>query len=285
MFFSRNHNNRVKKEFFRSEAAEISNTSLSDSKHLGYTESVKNAVESEAFLETFRADPNYQKVLEHVSIGLGQKYLDEIKSEYNSEPGALFAKLSNLSELGSPPVHNYIGVGNVSPTIIRYVKVGYEINKLFGDISTWKVGEIGVGFGGQAAVLDKLLDVSDYVAFDLPPVLSLFELFLKKTGSRITHKLIDGRNPKPFKVDLVISNYAFSELSRSLQDDYLDNVILKANSGYMIWNNLSSKYLDGYSLKELIRKIPGSRVIKEVPRSARANRLIVWGLPTDLVVA
>jgi hypothetical protein len=260
-------------------------TSLSDSDELGYLASVKRAVSDEAFLLNFRADPDYQKVLEHVPVSLGKKYLDEIVANYNKKPRSTFAGLSNLSQFGSPSVYNFSGVGYVSPTILRYVKVAYEMEKLFGELSSKKIGEIGVGFGGQAAVLNRLFGVSEYVAFDLPEVLSLFELFTKRTNSRLVAKAVDGRHPKSEKVDILVSNYAFSELSRSVQDEYLNKVILQAKSGYMIWNNLSSKYLDGYSLKEIVRKIPGSLVLKETPPSAKANRLIVWGassIPTNL---
>lgn len=257
-------------------------TSISDSDELGYLASVKKAVADEEFLRKFRADPDYQKVLEHVSVSLGKKYLDEIVAKYNTKPSSTFAGLSNLSEFGSPPVYNFSGVGYVSPTVLRYVKVGYEMEKLFGELSSKKIGEIGVGFGGQAAVLNKLFGVSEYVAFDLPEVLSLFELFTKRTNSRLVAKVVDGRQPISEKVDILVSNYAFSELSRSVQDEYLGKVILQAKSGYMIWNNLSSKYLDGYSLKEIMKKIPGSLALKESPLSAKANRLIVWGTSSTL---
>lgn len=262
---------------FKSKTARGVTTSISDSDDLGYLTIVRRAAANEASLSNFRAAPDYQKVLEHVSVGLGQKYLDVIISEYNPQPSSTLAELSKLSTFGSPPVHNFPRVGSVSPTVLRYVKVAYEINKLFGNLSALRVGEIGVGFGGQAAVLDRLFGVTDYVAFDLPEVLSLCELFLAGIDSRIKPKLIDGRKPNTEKVDLVISNYAFSELSRSIQDEYLDKVILGAKSGYITWNNLSSKHLDGHSLRELVRKVPGSKVLKEVPSSVKANRLIVWG--------
>jgi hypothetical protein len=252
-------------------------TSISDSDELGYLKSVKDAVANEDTLINFRADPEYQQVLEHVTVSLGEKYLDVITSKYNVQPESVFAELYKLSEFGRPPVHDFSGIGPVSPTILRYVKVAYDLNELFGDLSKLRIGEIGVGFGGQAAVLNRLFGVKDFVAFDLPEVLALCEIFLSRTDSGLKPKLVDGRKPTPTEVNLVVSNYAFSELARAVQDEYLENVILKAESGYITWNDLSSRNLDGYSLKELIRKIPGSKVLKEVPLSSKTNRLIVWG--------
>jgi hypothetical protein len=267
----------AKRKFLGQNQNDLIATSVSDSAELGYLKSVIDAVANEDKLVNFRADPGYQLVLEHVSISLGQKYLDLITSEYNPHPASAIAGLSKLSEFGRPPVHDFSGIGPVSPTILRYVKVAYELDKLFGDLSNLRIGEIGVGFGGQAAVLNKLFGVKNFVAFDLPEVLRLFQIFLSRTESILQPRLVDGRKPVPVEVDLVVSNYAFSELVRSVQDEYLENVILGAKSGYITWNNLSSKNLDGYSLRELVRKIPGSKVFKEVPMSSKPNRLIVWG--------
>lgn len=269
---------RVRKNLFARNQQDPLSTSISDSHELGYLKSVKNALASEVSLLNFRADPDYQQILEHVPISLGQKYLDVITLEYNSNPELVFSGLTKLSEFGSPPVHHFSGIGSVSPTILRYVKVAYELNKLFGDLSNLRIGEIGVGFGGQAAVLNKLFGVKDLVAFDLPEVLSLCEIFLSRTETNLAPRLVDGRKPEPVEVDLVVSNYAFSELVKDVQDAYLENVILKAKSGYITWNDLSSKNLDGYSLRQLVRKIPGSKVLKEVPlESPKSNRLIIWG--------
>lgn len=271
------------KPLSRSKPSTSATSSISDTDGLGYLKIVERAIAEETSLLNFRAEPDYQEILEHVSVRLGQKYLDEILSHFNPEPSKVFSSLTNLSEFGNPPVHMFSNIGAVSPTILRYVKVAYEMQQLFGDLSRLRIGEIGVGFGGQAAVLNRLFGVSEYIAFDLPDVLRLFQLFLSRTKTSLSISLVDGRHPEPKELDLVISNYAFSELSRNVQEQYLSKVILRAKSGYMIWNNLSSTQLDGYSLKELCRKIPGSMVLKEVPRSARTNRLIVWGLAPDFL--
>ena len=74
--------------------------------------------------------------------------------------------------------------------------------------------------------------------------------------------------------DFVLSNYAFSELTRTNQDKYLKKVILNSPRGYITWNNLSP---NGYSLAELISVIPGSQTVPENPLTAEDNTIIVWG--------
>ena len=100
--------------------------------------------------------------------------------------------------------------------------------------------------------------------------------FGKNTLDRI--RFIDGTHVNAEgDYDFVISNYAFSELVRDIQDIYLNRVILRSRAGYITWNTLSYEELNGYSLEELLEKIPGSRVIAEEPLTKENNCIIVWG--------
>ena len=88
---------------------------------------------------------------------------------------------------------------------------------------------------------------------------------------------MDGRSPEFSEVDLVISNFAFSELRPSVQDAYLRNVILNSKRGYMTMNTLAQAYFGGLSQAELLRRIPNSQILPEKPLSAPGNLIIYWG--------
>ena len=81
--------------------------------------------------------------------------------------------------VGSPRVFNYPGIGRVSPTTLRYVKVASDLRKLFGAEPGGNVAEVGVGYGGQMLVCDIAFHMRQYDLFDLAPVLSLVELYLE----------------------------------------------------------------------------------------------------------
>ena len=72
-------------------------------------------------------------------------------------------------------------------------------------------------------------------------------------------------------------NHTITELTRTVQKVYLDKLIKNAKAGYITWNALSYKELDGYSVQELLERIPGARVIDEIPLTAEGNCIIVWG--------
>jgi hypothetical protein len=160
---------------------------------------------------------------------------------------------------------------------LRYLKVYIDLKKYFENLGQLKIVEIGVGFGGQSSLISLIEGPVSYIFYDIPPVLDLTKKFIDRMQLTGHFEFIDGRNPKPSRPDLVISNYAFSELNRELQEIYLKNVIRYSPRGYITWNSLSADRLDGYSLGDLIRIIPNSQILPEIPNTSAKNVIIVWG--------
>ena len=86
---------------------------------------------------------------------------------------------------------------------------------------------------------------------------------------------------KPKDWDLVISNYAFSELPRKLQEIYIDKVLLKSQRGYLIMNsgreNFTNRSVGKLNLKELQDLLPSFEVLEEMPKTGPDNYVIIWG--------
>lgn len=255
-------------------------TSMSDDN--AYPALCHAASEDEKFFRDFRRNFIYNRVLEHVPQYQGQEYLDVIKR--NDKLKFTDADWDNFRKndlYGNPRVYSY-EINNrtmaLSPTTLRYAKVLQDIVTLFDTDKLKKIAEIGIGYAGQCRVLTSYFTVDSYTLFDLPEVLGLAKKYLGKFGSTDKIRFVDGTNiDVDDEYDFVISNYAFSELIRDVQDVYLEKVILKSKAGYMTWNSLSCDVLDGYTLDELLEKIPGSSVIKEEPLTATNNCIIIWG--------
>jgi hypothetical protein len=229
-----------------------------------YLKAVKLAVGSSRFFEVFKRDSGYRNILEHVSEGDGQKYLDILKLE---SPDLLerIDEFKINDKQGSPITYTYEKIGMISPTTLRYIKVASDLRKLFGDLSDFTIAEIGIGYGGQMLILDQLWNTS-YCLFDLPPVI---ELTRKYTFSILKQTQIINEFTT---LDLVVSNYAFSELNTSIQEQYIKNVLCKAKRGYLTMN-----YIDGFSIEELKKKLPNFSIYTETPLTGPNNNLIVWG--------
>lgn len=234
----------------------------------------------------FRKDPVYCEVLEHVTPQFGQKYLDIISSNrhviFTNTDWDSFCQ-NDL--YGGPELFPYNINGKtlmLSPSTLRYIKVMQDILMIFETNKVKSVAEIGVGYAGQCRLLtDWLKALHIYYLIDLPEVLSLAKQYLSHYNSIGKVQFIDGTSNFTSKedYDLVISNYAFSELKRDVQDIYLAKIISRASAGYITWNALSCEYLDGYSVDELLKKIPGAKVIEETPISDtyKKNCIIIWG--------
>ncbi len=233
------------------------------------------AVEDENIYKNFRRYKSYFYVLEHVSKELGQTYLNlllKTNSTLNS-----FHNSKSQNKIGNPLCYRYKKIGSTSPTLLRYLKVLDDLNDFFGSLNGRHIVEIGVGYGGQAGVIIQNSAISKYTLFDLNEVNDLAIKFLKDLGLSNKINAFDGRKPTEINCDLVISNYAFSELNKEVQDIYLKNVISRSKSGYITWNNLGYKLLGAYSLNEIVEKIPNARVIDEFPLTAKENKIIIWG--------
>lgn len=77
--------------------------------------------------------------------------------------------------------------------------------------------------------------------------------------------------------DLLISNYAFTELPRGFQDVYLKKVILNSKKGYITYNDINPASFNSYKRDELLSIIPDSSVMEERPLTDKNNCVIVWG--------
>lgn len=230
-----------------------------------YITSVKRAANDTRFFNIFKRDRDYRVVLEHVSEADGKKYLDIIKQDSPDMLARIDAFKIN-DRYGSPVTYNYPEIGLISPTTLRYIKVAADLRQLFGDLSGFTIAEIGVGYGGQLLIIDQIWNTS-YRLFDLPPVLELTSRYLGFSKLRQTNLISEFS-----ELDLVISNYSFSELNSDIQDEYIANVLLKAKRGYLTMN-----CIDGFSLNELRSRLPEFQVLPENPETGPNNYIIAWG--------
>ncbi len=137
----------------------------------------------------------------------------------------------------------------------------------------------------------KIEFFSSYNIGKIPSIFAVnkqFELFLQRESlKKGINKLINDKfwdktmNELELQdYDMCISNYAFSELPRYLQDIYLKKVILKSKTGYITYSdNFTPSNFNSYRVEELLKIIPGSIKIAEEPATG-PNYIIMWGNKT-----
>ena len=248
-------------------------TSLSDDQ--AYPQVCVQAANDYRFFNQFRRNPVYNRILEHVSETQGGEYLRLLSGDPEILAGMERFKANDRH--GGPLTYEYPGVGVVSPSTLRYVKVLADLKAHFRTLDGLDVCEIGVGYGGQCRVINAHYQPATYRLVDIRPALLLAQRFLDHYAipSVLTYQTMNELPRQSF--DLVISNYAFTELPRAIQDVYLAKVIAGAKRGYITYNEINPTEFGSYRAAELIEMIPGSVRRDEVPLTHPNNCVIVWG--------
>lgn len=255
--------------------ASAENRSTSDNGR--YVSFVERAVSDYNVFLKFKQHPDYTEILEHVSEDQGRQFLEIIKKQTPRffENINIF-KINDL--IGTPTICNYDGL-QISPSTLRYVKVASDIATYFGKNIGENIVEIGTGYGGQCLILDKIFEIKKYNLFDLEPVLNLNKKYLESfclNGSYKTSTLNQCIGDESY--DLVISNYAFSELPKHIQKKYIEKVLSKSAKGYLTMNTgMISGQNTFLSVDELKELLPPFQILEETPNTFYGNYVIVWG--------
>ena len=250
-------------------------TSITDCM-VGYKNICKLASENDNYFNIFRQNLDYKEVLEHVDYDTGKLYLDVIISR-NQFDNNDFEKFKKNDLYGGATLEDFENVGKICPSTLRYIKVLSDLIIYFKTLDNFRICEIGVGYGGQSRIIMSYFNIKDYTYVDLESPLSLTSKYMNKFDDIDKNKLnfITMDELKNNKYDLIISNYAFSELTRNVQDIYTDKIIKNSSHGYITYNNFAR--FDNYKLDEY--KVKFSKDIKiyeEEPNTNPLNKIIVW---------
>ena len=253
----------------------------SNSERSFYLQEVINSIKSQNNFNYFKRNNFIKSIVETVKEKKGAEYLKVLESRND---GILDKALNTVlieDEVGSPLRYNYKGYElPLSPTTLRYLKVTSDLKKLFGK-DFKRVAEIGCGYGGQALINDQLLNIESVKLFDLPMVNKLIEKYLNSYCLNGSYRTTILNQEMPQDYDLVISNYAFSEMPKILQIKYIEKVISRAKRGYLTMNTGGEKNYDKscnkLTINEIRKFIPEIKVLEEEPLTWEYNYIIVWG--------
>ena len=248
-------------------------TSISDD--YAFTNFCKNAGANSEIFKNFRTNEIFRRILEHTTPEFGDDYIKVILSNgYDYE----FIKKFVLSDvIGMPEKFLFEGFGFIAPSTLRYIKVLSDLKLKFGDLSGKKIVEIGGGYGGQARVLFLEFMDLEYTIIDLPEVLTLIKKFMERsTLNNGILNLVSAFDIPIMKPDLVISNYAFSELVREHQVNYIQKIINHSERGYLTYNNISPLEFRSLTIEEFSKFRSNSVIEAENPETWSGNKIVSW---------
>lgn len=239
-----------------------------------YPEFCTLAAQNDDVFKNFRRAQVYREIVETLWPAAGRLFLDEIIKNYNHLLKFL-PKICQEDVLGNPISHYYPEIGTIAPTTLRYIKIAGDLEREFGTLSNFNIAEIGGGYGGQCKIINDVFTFSSYTIIDLPNCTSLAKKFLDHFNINV-HFQNNNKLTTHIEPDLIISNYAISEISKDEQDTYLNLVILPAKRGYIIYNHFD--YIRPYKIDQFVSILEAHgkkvKIIHEDP--SRTGDIIIW---------
>lgn len=240
-------------------------TSVSDDGY--YNRSVKEAVMSDHAFNNFRRDRIYCQIVECVTKEEGEECLEILERIWPEWINKKQLYLEN-DRIGHPytvTMKSIWGEIEADPyTIQKIMEIGemrMYLPHLFKEGKNLNVVEIGVGFGSLYRILNKEMNIKSYTMHDLPEVLLLAKKYLSHYGNDSEKVNFKRSAAEGAKYDLVISNYAFSELSPNVKEYYMDKVLKKSKHGFLICNALGIyKFGNGYTPIDFLYEIPNVEI-------------------------
>jgi hypothetical protein len=238
-----------------------------------YVEICRAAAVDTVLFNQFRRDPRYTTILEHVSNSLGKIYLECLSA--GGRAASQLVEAAKNDAIGKPLTMQLESGLDISPTTLRYLKVADDLERHFGSLDGADVVEIGVGYGGQCRVLDCIFKLRSYTLVDLRPVLALADRFLGNFPLRCGLRFRTMNELLPHNYDLVISNYAFSELRREVQETYFNKVLRHCQKGYITYNEINPSEYRTFTVDEIRNRL-NAQVFAEHPLTDPKNCIVVW---------
>lgn len=243
-----------------------------------YLKVCREAVKSEKVFKTFKSHPDFMEVLEHCSARIGQNHLDQIINNYPS--ALLHEKVIDNDSIGEPlripyavPKEIMFRGILISPTTLQYINVVSNLRMKLGTLDGLAITEIGGGYGGQCKVIQDYFNIDRYDIVDLPEVAELQFKYLSRLNQIEKVNIFkcdsDYLPVLRSKYDLVISNYALSEMPRDVQLNYVKHVCLKSTHGYLTCN-------DRIEGMELIEKKFSVTMENDIKGERETNFIITW---------
>jgi len=227
----------------------------------------KEAAENDLVFSGFKSNNYYTPILEHAWYELGENHLINIQS-HNPHLLNDYPQFWNNDKVGAPNIFDY-GFRVCSPTTIQYISVLSNLINHFGSLDRFNIIEIGAGYGGQAKIITDTFKIQNYFLVDLPEVTQLQDRYIKELKISNTKTFTHKTYPKNGEYDLVISNYAITEVTEPLQSEYVDNILMRSKHGYITCNDNINKI---HELKEKfnIKELP------DIPGERSSNYILVW---------
>jgi len=215
----------------------------------------------------FRRERAVREVVETLAPSDGRYHGERIRS---SSPELLVdPRVRTVDAWGDPVRWPGLLLGmpaSFSPTTLRYLSHALWLRDQGLVPRGGMIVEIGVGFGGLAA-MNGIVSEAHTLLVDLPPVTRAAMRMLAETGLGKSGTSSD--EIEPSGDFCVVSNYAFTELTSDLQKHYIDRYLRASSSGMIVSNaNVFSRSIGGRDDDALLSALHAAGIPAKLDRAS-----------------
>tara|TARA_R110000824_G_scaffold167926_1_gene344990 strand:+ start:1839 stop:2642 length:804 start_codon:yes stop_codon:yes gene_type:complete len=244
-----------------------------------YLDVCLKASKYDALFSNFKSNESFRRILEHANKYQAMECCDNI-CEIDPKFLTDYPEVWQNDEVGNPirfVIGNQHTRVTASPTTLQYLYVAASLSYFFGkeNISNFKILEIGGGYGGQCKIINDIFSFKEYDIVDLAEVGELQRRYLQEFDLEEKVNIYSPSNyKKNYDYDLVISNYALSEITEPLGTAYVNDLVLPSARGYITCNG------DMPHTNLLIEKSP--QKINDLVTQRHGNYVLVWNNSSDV---
>jgi len=222
---------------------------ISKPKYNKYVYYIKTILKKDKSEWDFKSNREYTKILENLGIYYGNLYLEQIKKQFSNffyKYKIFLIKLCNINDLyGKTKVKKFPNFSTCSPSNFRYILHSLLILTFMSNqkLNNIDIIEIGGGYGGLSFFIHKMahifkINILSYTIFDLPEISLLQKSYLNALNMAKNMNFYNINYYKKLKTNsFLISNYAYSEISMTLQKEYTEKILNPYVSyGFLVWN-------------------------------------------------
>jgi hypothetical protein len=228
-----------------------------------YLSAVKDIISNENSFLNFRRNHQYGGVVGAVTNLVNRRDYTAQLFNWATEnyPNIDFESLKVFDSVGNPYLEKFAfedSVINISASTLRYLYPALRIKEEFGLENPINVVELGIGYGGMAAIMHHFFNIKSYELLDLPEVQTLANKYLTAVGIKVTDKI----EKEP--VDLFISEYCLSEFDDGQIKTFYDMHIRDVKYFY-IASNLTKEETRRKGLRDLLETRHDLKILEVFP--------------------
>lgn len=161
-----------------------------------------------------------------------------------------------------------------SSTTMRYLWNVIDMERHGVVLDDVDIVEVGGGYGGLCRMIHEFHKPKTYTIIDLPSALTLADRYLKCYGIDARMVACDAYDSEP--IDTFISNYALTELTKDIQDNYIQKLMCNAKCGYVTYNSQPRNASDQYSLEQLRLSVFGKVLVEDENVKKSECQVLIW---------